>query len=61
MNDIYCEFCKIFPKSKVNDFRPAMPQFLPWLVKPIPYAIVVWLNDGSKVIYIAESEEEDEE
>ncbi len=55
--DIYYEFCKKFPNAEVSDFRPAMPQYFPHLVKPIPYAIIVWLKDGSKVVYIAESEE----
>ena len=55
--DIYNEFCKKFPNAGADDYRPAMPQYLPWLVKPIPCAIVVWLKDGSEVVYIAESEE----
>ena len=55
--DIYYQFCKKFPGAEVSDFRPAVPQFLPNIVKPIPYAIIVWLKDGSKVVYIAESEE----
>lgn len=55
--DIYEEFCKKFPKAKVNDFRPAIPMYMPSLISGIPNAIIVWFNDGSKVIYIAESEE----
>lgn len=55
--EIYEEFCKKCPDAEVSDYRPAMPQYLPWLVKPIPYAIVVWLKDGTKVVYIAEGEE----
>lgn len=55
--DIYYQFCKKFPNAEVNDFRPAIPMFLPSLAKPIPNAIIVWLKDGSKVVYIAESEE----
>ena len=57
--EIYDEFCKKFPNAEVSDFRPAIPTFLPSLAKSIPYAIVVWLKDGSKVVYIAESEEEE--
>ena len=57
--DIYDEFCKKFQNAEVSDYRPAYPQYLPKLVKPIPYAIVVWLKDGSKVIYIAEEVKDD--
>lgn len=56
--DIYWEFCKKFPNAEVSDYRPAYPQYLPSLVKPIPYGIVVWLKDGSKVVYIAEEAKE---
>ena len=55
--DIYKQFCKKFPNAEVSDYRQALPQYLPQLVKPIPYAIIVWLKDGSTMIYIAESEE----
>lgn len=54
--DIYEEFCKKFPNIEADDFRPAIPMFVPHLTKGIPYAIVVWLKDGGKMIYIAESE-----
>lgn len=57
--DIYEEFCKKFPNAEVSDYRPAYPQYLPSLVKPIPYAIVVWLKDGSKMVYIAEEAKDD--
>lgn len=56
--EIYDEFCKKFPNAEVSDYRPAMPQYLPRLVKPIPYGIVVWLKDGSSMIYIAEEAKE---
>lgn len=58
--DIYYEFCKKFPNTEVSDFRPAIPMYIPGLsnlTKGIPNAIVVWLKDGGKIIYIAESEE----
>ena len=58
--DIYEQFCKKFPNAKVSDYSPAYPQFLPNLVQPIPYAIVVWLKDGTKVVYMAESEDDND-
>lgn len=54
--DIYEEFCKKFPDVNVRDFRPASPLYIPQLLEGISNAIIVWLTDGSKVIYIAESE-----
>lgn len=54
--EIYEEFCKKFPNAKVEDYRPADPIFIPQLLGGIPNAIIVWLTDGSKVVYIAESE-----
>lgn len=54
--DIYEEFCKKFPYIEVEDYRPAVTMHVPWLLKGIPNAIVVWLKDGSELIYIAESE-----
>lgn len=55
-NDIYDEFCKKFPLAEVLDYRPAVEMHIPQIKGGIPNAIVVWLNDGSTVIYIAESE-----
>lgn len=55
--DIYDEFCKKFPNIKIEDYRPAVEMYIPQLQKGIPNAIVVWLKDGSKVIYIAEKSE----
>ena len=55
--DIYNEFCDKFPLAEVEDYRPAVEMHVPQLSKSIPNAIIVWLKDGSKVIYIAESEE----
>ena len=54
--DIYDDFCKKFPNVETKDYRPADPMFVPQLMRGIPYAIIVWLKDGSKVVYIAESE-----
>lgn len=51
--DIYYEFCKKFPNVEVKDYRPATSMFVPELGEGIPYGIVVWLKDGSKMIYIA--------
>lgn len=55
--DIFNEFCKKFPLVEVEDYRPAVELFIPQLWRGIPNAIIVWLKDGSKVIYIAEGEE----
>jgi hypothetical protein len=54
--DIYNEFCDKFPLAEVEDFRPANEWYVSQLSKGIPNAIIVWLKDGTKVIYIAESE-----
>ena len=55
-DDIYDEFLKKFPNAEVLDYRPAVKMHVPQLSENIPNAIVVWLKDGSEVIYIAESE-----
>jgi hypothetical protein len=55
--DIYDEFCAKFPNSHAEDYRPAEPLYIPQLMRGIPNGIVVWLKDGSKIIYIAESED----
>lgn len=55
--DIYDEFRNKFPNVEVEDYRPADPMYIPQLLRGIDYAILVWLKDGSKVIYINESEE----
>lgn len=51
--EIYEEFCNKFPNVEIEDYRPADPIFMPQLTRGIPKAIIVWLKDGSKVIYIA--------
>ena len=55
--DIYNEFCRKFPDAEIDDFRPACSLHIPQLTQPIPYSIIVWLKDGSKIIYIANKEE----
>lgn len=55
--DIYNEFCSKFPDAEVEDYRPAASLFVPQLSEPIPYSIIVWLKDGSKIIYIAKEED----
>ena len=57
--DIYNEFCDKFPLAEVEDYRPAIELYVPQLSKGIPNAIIVWLKDGTKVIYIAESEDKE--
>lgn len=54
--DIYNDFCKKFPDIEAEDYRPAIELYIPQLSKGIPNAIIVWIKDGSKVIYIAEDE-----
>ena len=55
--DIYNEFCKKFPNVETEDYRPAVEMYIPQISKGIPNAIIVWLKDGSEVIYIAKGEE----
>lgn len=57
--DIYNEFCDKFPNVEVEDFRPVDPMYLPQLSRGIPYAILVWLKDGSKVVYMSKSEDKE--
>ena len=52
--DIYEEFCNKFPNAEVEDYRPAVQMHVEQLNVGIPNAIIVWLKDGSKVIYISE-------
>ena len=49
--DIYEEFCRKFPNVVAEDYRPASPMFIPQLSSDIPNAIVVFLKDGSSLIY----------
>lgn len=52
--EIYEEFCNKFPNAEIEDYRPAVSMHIPQLTSGIPNAIIVWLKDGSKVVYIAE-------
>ena len=54
--DVYKEFCEKFPNVEINDYRPAAKMYIPQLSKVIPNAIILWLKDGSKMIYISERE-----
>lgn len=54
--EIFDEFCKKFPNAKIEDYRPAVEMYVPQLSKGISNAIIVWLKDKTKVIYIAGSE-----
>jgi len=57
--DIYWEFCRKFTNAEVEDYRPASEMYMPQLAKDIPNAIIMWLKDGSKIIYISEREKDD--
>lgn len=52
--DIYNEFIEKCPNAVAVDYRPADPMYVPQLLQPIPYAIVVWLENGGEIIYISE-------
>lgn len=43
----FLENCE--PKLPVEDYRPCVSMYG---VPDIPYAIVIWLSDGTKIIYI---------
>ena len=51
--DIYNEFLAQCPNGEAEDYRPAIPFYVPELLKGIPNAIVVWLKNGGKIIYVA--------
>lgn len=52
--DIQKEFSNKFPNVEIEDYRPACGLYIDGVddCTQIPNAIVVWLKDGSKVIYI---------
>lgn len=56
--EIIAEFSRKFPNLAVDDMRPATEFYVPELLgcKMIPNAIVVWLNDHSRIIYISEKD-----
>lgn len=47
--DIISEFLQKFPNADYNDIRPCWDYYG---VPTISNAIVVWLKDGSKLIYV---------
>ena len=56
-NDIYNEFCEKFPDAEVRDYRPAVQMYVRQLQQGISNAIIVWLKDGSEVIYISNNKD----
>lgn len=52
--DILKEFKNKFPNVEAEDYRPACGLYIDGVddCTQIPNSIVVWLTDGSKVIYI---------
>lgn len=51
--DIYNEFvskCGEKIKNQIDDYRPAVAAYLD-IPTDIPMAIIVWLKDGTKIIY----------
>ena len=51
--EIFIEFLsKIKNSEEIEDYRPCCEDFG---VPTIPYAIVVWLKDKSKIIYISDN------
>ena len=55
---IYDEFREKFPNMDVENYRPADPMYIPQLLRGIPYTIIVWLKDGSRIIYTSEKGDE---
>ena len=45
--------------GKVEDYRPAVEMHIKQLKEPIPNGIIIWLKNGDKIIYVADSEEEE--
>ena len=56
--DILIEFGSKFPNTEIEDYRPAFGLYIDGMddCEQIPNAIVVWLKDGSKVVYISKSQ-----
>lgn len=42
----------------VEDYRPAVPMHIEQLKEPIPNGIIIWLKNGDKLIYVADSQKE---
>lgn len=54
-HDIYREFSKKFPDYEVDDYRPADLSLVFKEVNcTIPNAIIVWLKNGEKLVYISD-------
>lgn len=53
--DILNEFESKFSNAEIEDYRPACGLYIDGVddCTQIPNAIVVWLKDGSKVVYIS--------
>lgn len=54
--EIFNEFSSKFPNLTVDDMRPATEFYVPELkgCKAISNAIIVWLKDNSRIIYISD-------
>lgn len=52
--DLYKQFCKKFPKLKVEDYRPFVEGLLPTR-RP---GIIVWLENGDVLVYIPKPKKE---
>lgn len=52
-SEIYNKFLKStkIDRDLISDYRPCIPLFAP---TEIDNAIIVWLKDGSRIIYIGE-------
>ena len=49
-NKALCKLCLTY--DEVADYRPASKLHIPELERDIPNAIIIWLKDGSKLIYV---------
>lgn len=47
--------------GKVEDYRPAVEMYIKQLKEPIPNGIIIWLKNGDKIIYVADSQKEEQE
>lgn len=58
-NQALKELC-LFPGG-VEDYRPAVEMHIKQLKEPIPNGIIIWLKNGDKIIYVADSQKEEQE
>lgn len=56
-NKALCKLC--LTRKEVADYRPASKLFIPELERDITNAIIIWLKDGGKLIYIEPHESEE--